>query len=1071
MSRFTGDSALDVNLSTVVSASQVTVASSAGTDAQIAESTGTQAGVASAPQNIKWEAASVDSLAAKADLLALTPRVDTLETDVDAVELLAADNATKVAITTGVADAATTDIIAVRGGADPAEFDPAKLGGYPVGSRVKYTATNRMYKAIQQTASELPTDGNFWKPVSVLGHGVELDEQAARIQAIEDTPVGIPVQNIVQTDTEVTFDVGGLPVEFLPATELITGAMTVQDKRNQTVARILSTVDMSIDFLNDGSGVSTLTIPAAAINNRGVLLFDIQEPPTQTDAGTPRPINKIVITTEAGVLGNVFLYVRYAGSTTIPIEFDINSYGLGWTGALLSKQGDHIAVSKVNNYNGGNQWMLMGGVFEYLDGEVAQSYASAVQWAYADKTVEAGLIDHDERIVAQEDRPIGGSRLGYEVKKLGLAHSTTMTETQANLVMQHALGVGTLVNTTNARTLPRVGDSGSLGMFGGDGAVPPTGAGSAVVEYIIPKENLFAGAEVNITLSSSSSSGVRKTWMYLGDPTAGGVELLPSLGTSVWNSQAEIQQLSYEITEQGNVPLDLYLSFSRQYLRDITITTASSHRKIQTLRDEKNTIYSERADIGCREDGSVLLASRATDNALSLFLAAEGYFVLSDNASDALTDEGTVPTLTGSGDMSLSNFSHTDLTPSSLHDPDLTINMTAENACKTGTNSDLTGYVWSQSAQAATNYVQFEVAGLTAGAEVNIYAKTYVYSSEVVRTQAVSGFTFTGDTDPTGTVPPDFSSAAEVLLATFTIAAGETTGTFRIRGRNLTPWSLPRVAVTQNFPAEIMPETNAMLTLQYSKAGKSVGIDTPDATPVARAEKISQDLAAIPAFQEPNVSAVLVEQVTVFGGVGSTGTTLATDVNMITENSTVTANDSTNKPHTAWPSTGIVTTEHWSINEAYQTWREAGTGTLFTEGSMTAHRYKDGGVWQPWSITPLLVAYATVNPSSMANDTAEMSYRTRGNKNMQVFNASSEGDMRVFSQSKFIDTGGRYNWEVRPHVIPQGGSSSSSVWNFTSWSGANQVLSHLSPQGSGLTKINYDQNPNSYLSIEVYRNY
>jgi hypothetical protein len=123
------------------------------------------------------------------------------------------------------------------------------------------------------------------------------------------------------------------------------------------------------------------------------------------------------------------------------------------------------------------------------------------------------------------------------------------------------------------------------------------------------------------------------------------------------------------------------------------------------------------------------------------------------------------------------------------------------------------------------------------------------------------------------------------------------------------------------------------------------------------------------------------------------------------------------------------------------------------------------------SQAPQLIGYATIDPTDMDNTTNEMAYRGRGNSLVTVFNTATEGGMRVTTgSSTHSDIAGRYTWVINDErVIPQGGIMSKFL--LTGWSGPNLTMFHRYWDGTTFAAINYTQNTNSFVTIELWQNY
>ncbi len=167
------------------------------------------------------------------------------------------------------------------------------------------------------------------------------------------------------------------------------------------------------------------------------------------------------------------------------------------------------------------------------------------------------------------------THLASSIQDLGLisgySHGDTLTAWDSSLILS-SLGVKANFKADAGRVLPQYADTWGFGFIGGT-AADPTVPNSAVVEMVLPKEQLDPNMEVLVHRSAVSASGNRYVRAYSGDPQAGGVEITPNTGTN--------EQLTSDsavvgfLVGSGNieVPNDIHVVFAGQYVKEVVINT------------------------------------------------------------------------------------------------------------------------------------------------------------------------------------------------------------------------------------------------------------------------------------------------------------------------------------------------------------------------------------------------------------------------------------------------------------------------------------------------------------------
>lgn len=840
-------------------------------------------------------------------------------------------------------------VVALRGSGAYPELDISQP--YAEGSRLHFEAGNWITNVITSAGQTPVTDPTLFRELSVQS----LD---LRVKALEDTPIGTPVVDLSVTrdTTKVVVDTNtsGTSAELPFATETAAGILTASQLKSATPKVInISVAAMADDALNDGAGVSTITLTKAQLDNRSLVYVDVQSPPIATDAGTPRTINKIIITTETGCVGHINLMVRYAGATTIPVEFDINSYGQTWNGAILNGIGDHVTVTKVNNYGTGNQWFLQGGAFEYLAGDEPQQYASSSHWT-GGMNVDDALTDLNARIGGG-----GSGRLAYGVAQTGLTHGEPVSAATTNQLLVSALGIPMYIDDDGGSRAATfyAGANNGLGLYGGDG----TGhADTGTIKLVIPRDYSLDGLEISFIAASSSATGADQ-WikLYYGDPASGGEEIMPiGIDNRVWTDQTKTREISWVCNRDDAIyPNDgIYIYISKQYIRDITFTQGDLQARTQRLEDEHNVIYNDKGSVGVLADGSYIAAVLGDIsnkfnvhgiNSAGRFVMGEVPSVIVDHTSQEANLKGGLP----QGGISLSDFVDTDLTPLNPPVAGVQVELVAENGLVTGnftgdSNFDyLNGAVYKQSGSATNNLLRIRLAGVTVGDEVLVevdgLTETAVTNpafwfrpKEGFESNALEQVNSNRETAPTFGV---YRSSPMKVSATDGIVFVE------IHGANAVAMKNTKVIVRQTLPDSITPDPTALCSVNppnnVEACFKSVNPDVP----IIRGWDTSYDITDTPALNSISVQSAIEDLINIYGGAGNIGQTNSVgNADIVRANGVYTCTDSTVRTPTA---KGVLSHTNFSETKMYQRYQNA--DDVSTSPRIWERRY-EGTTWSDW---------------------------------------------------------------------------------------------------------------------------
>lgn len=531
------------------------------------------------------------------------------------------------------------------------------------------------------------------------------------------------------------------------------------------------------------------------------------------------------IDTEALINAWTTLKVVYDGSVTNgTITVAPTSYIHGPTEFYLQKHGDYGIFQKTNSISG-SFWTFMGGQCEH-NGNTSDVglYSSNMYDRLRGQSVETSLTAALDSAKS--------SKITKAVADIGKANGVAFTNSEAVSVFNATLGLNTTV-IEGTRSVWNSGTNAGFAIFCSGTIADPTNPSNDLGQIIIPANELTANGELYITRSSSSGSNPRQLWVHVGDPEAGGQELIPFLGSTVHTSQSDSSTVAFKVSlDDSTLPSgDLYLSFAKQFIKDITLVNNDIGGRTVSLENSSHEITnSDRsALVTVGEDGGVLIASTSASSNISTITLAEDKLVLSNSGSAPQTDVSlaTDNTYTGTNkQMSLGDFSTLDLSPTSPIDPDIDIQFTGVNATFNGDPGgipEIVGYAWNQSGQISTNYTQYTISNIPAGAIVQVFFTGYVFGGDTdVRVDPYLGFTSSTvqNVTMTGSTPAEYSST---LLTTNATTVG-----IRLRGNNVTPYKEVRFEVTQDFPIATTPDPSELFGMFTTDKG--VGFPRVDST-------------------------------------------------------------------------------------------------------------------------------------------------------------------------------------------------------------------------------------------------
>ncbi len=169
----------------------------------------------------------------------------------------------------------------------------------------------------------------------------------------------------------------------------------------------------------------------------------------------------------------------------------------------------------------------------------------------------------------------------FAIAAAGLAHGSLLGEADANASVL-GMGLGATWRTTNGRVMPNVYNSGGkFGIYGGDRTVDETTDGAAC-ELIIPASTLQNDMVLDILRESTSGAGVgQRMAVYAGDPTSGGVQLVPTRGTDDYTGTSAASSVSYRVSTTPNstdrVTTDLHICMLGQSLFGLDVFKVAKH--------------------------------------------------------------------------------------------------------------------------------------------------------------------------------------------------------------------------------------------------------------------------------------------------------------------------------------------------------------------------------------------------------------------------------------------------------------------------------------------------------------